>query len=213
MRADRAARDALDGLLSGLDEPSEPGLWPTLAAELGDGDHVLAASSMPVRDLEAFLPPGPGRVRFLSNRGANGIDGLVSTAAGIAAASGARTWAVLGDLALVHDLGGLAAVRDQENLRLVIVDHHGGGIVHFLPQAEAMPPDEFEALLGTPSPLDLGEAVELFGLDWEAPSDPAELSEALAGDSRIVFVRTDRARNLELHRRLTDSAVAALSDA
>ncbi|MGH2781968.1 MAG: 2-succinyl-5-enolpyruvyl-6-hydroxy-3-cyclohexene-1-carboxylic-acid synthase, partial [Thermoleophilaceae bacterium] len=210
VQADTAAREAIVAELGELTELSEPGLWPALASHLADGDQVLAASSMPVRDLEAFLPPGREQARFLANRGANGIDGLVSTAAGIAAASGARTWAVLGDLALVHDLGGLAAARELENLRLLIVDNAGGGIFHFLPQVEALPEDEFEALLGTPSPLDLGAAVKLFGLRCEIPADPAELDRALAGDARVVIVRTERRRNLALHRRLTELGIAAL---
>ena len=127
---------------------------------------------MPVRDLEAFLRPGPEGVRFASNRGANGIDGLVSTAAGLAAGSGARTWAVLGDLALFHDLGGLAAARhDPDHLRLIVVDNSGGGIFHFLPQAEALPEDEFEALLGTPYGVDPSGPRELFGLSRRGPVD------------------------------------------
>jgi 2-succinyl-5-enolpyruvyl-6-hydroxy-3-cyclohexene-1-carboxylate synthase len=104
--ADSAVRAAVDGHLGDLDELSEPGVWAVLGEALRDGDSVFAASSMPVRDLEAFLRPGPEGVRIAANRGANGIDGLVSTAAGLAAGSGARTWAVLGDLALFHDLGG-----------------------------------------------------------------------------------------------------------
>ena len=209
--ADESIRTVVAAELDGLGELSEPGVWPALASHLADGDQVLAASSMPVRDMEAFLPAGRAEVRFHSNRGANGIDGLVSTAAGIAAAGGARTWAVLGDLALVHDLGGLAVAGKQENLRLVIVDNGGGGIFHFLPQAETMPEDEFEALLATPSPLDLGKAVELFGLSAETPEDPAGLDRALAGDARVVLVRTDRERNLALHRRLTEAAMTAVS--
>ena len=130
---------------------------------------------MPVRDLEAFLPPGRARVRFISNRGANGIDGLISTAAGAAAASGARTWAVLGDLAFAHDLGGLAVAREIPNLRLLVLDNGGGGIFHFLPQADAVPEPEFEALLGTPSGLDLRRAAELFGLSVVVAQNPAEL--------------------------------------
>jgi 2-succinyl-5-enolpyruvyl-6-hydroxy-3-cyclohexene-1-carboxylate synthase len=211
--ADRAARTAIATELGSLDELSEPGIWLALAEALGDDDAVLAASSMPVRDLEEFLPPGPRRVRFHANRGANGIDGLVSTAAGIAATGGARTWAVLGDLALFHDLGGLAGARGAENLRLLILDNGGGGIFHFLPQAEHLDEDEFEALLGTPAGLDPAAAAELFGLSVAIPSSPAELGEALAGDARMVIVRTDRHRNLDLHRRLAEAATAALSRA
>jgi 2-succinyl-5-enolpyruvyl-6-hydroxy-3-cyclohexene-1-carboxylate synthase len=164
---------------------------------------------MPVRDLEAFLRPGPEGVRFASNRGANGIDGQVSTAAGLTAGSGARTWAVIGDLALFHDLGGLAAARQAPELRLIVIDNSGGGIFHFLPQAEAMGEPEFEALLGTPAGLDPAGAAELFGLTLATPENPAELDEALAQDARMIVVRTDRHRNLELHRELSSLAAAA----
>ncbi len=209
--ADRAVGEAVDGRLGELDELSEPGVWSALSRTLRDGDSVLAASSMPVRDLELFLRPGPEGVRFASNRGANGIDGLVSTSAGLAAGSGARTWAVLGDLALFHDLGGLAAARNQRELRLIVIDNSGGGIFHFLPQADTMGEAEFEALLGTPSGLDPSEAAELFGLSVAQPADPAELDDALAGNARMIVVRTDRRRNLELHRELAEAAAAAVA--
>ena len=209
LEADAAVRDAVDARLSELDELSEPGVWTALGRELRDGDSVFAASSMPVRDLETFLRPGPEGVRIAANRGANGIDGLVSTAAGLAAGSGSRTWAVLGDLALLHDLGGLAAVRHAPELRLIVIDNSGGGIFHFLPQAESMPREEFEALLGTPSGLDPAGAARLFGLSVEAPQSQAELDEALAGEATAIVVRTDRVRNLELHRELSRLAAAA----
>jgi len=170
---------------------------------------VFAASSMPVRDQEAFLRAGPEGVRFASNRGANGIDGLVSTSAGLSAGSGARTWAVLGDLALFHDIGGLAAVGNAPELRLVVIDNSGGGIFHFLPQAEAMDEAEFEALLGTPAGRDPADAAQLFELSVAVPETPAELDDALGSDARMVVVRTDRRRNLELHRELSRLAAAA----
>jgi 2-succinyl-5-enolpyruvyl-6-hydroxy-3-cyclohexene-1-carboxylate synthase len=209
--AERAIREAVDKLVGSLEELSEPGVWFALARALRDGDSVLAASSMPVRDLEAFMRPGPEGVRFASNRGANGIDGLVSTSAGLAAGGGSRTWAVLGDLALFHDLGGLAAARDLPDLRFIVIDNSGGGIFHFLPQAEAMPEDEFEALLGTPAGLDPAGAAQLFGLSLATPATPAELGDALAGDARMLVVRTSRRRNLELHRRLSEVAAAAMA--
>jgi 2-succinyl-5-enolpyruvyl-6-hydroxy-3-cyclohexene-1-carboxylate synthase len=209
--ADRAVSDTVDERLERLDELSEPGVWSALAGVLRDGDSVFAASSMPVRDLEAFLRPGPEGVRIASNRGANGIDGLVSTAAGLATGTGARTWAVLGDLALFHDLGGLAVARRIKELRLIVVDNSGGGIFHFLPQADAMTEAEFEALLGTPSGLEPSAAAELFGMSVAVPETPAELTNALAGDARMLIVRTDRDRNLELHRELADAAAASVA--
>jgi 2-succinyl-5-enolpyruvyl-6-hydroxy-3-cyclohexene-1-carboxylate synthase len=210
LAADTAVREALDARIANLDEVSEPGVWLALGRALRDGDSVLAASSMPVRDAEAFLRTGPEGVRFASNRGANGIDGLVSTAAGLGVGSAARTWAVLGDLALFHDLGGLAVARRQADLRLIVIDNSGGGIFHFLPQAEAMASEEFEALLGTPSGLDPAAAAELFGMSAAAPSDAAALDDALAGEARMIVVRTDRDRNLELHRELAEAAAAAV---
>ena len=212
--ADERVREAVSGEMEDspeLSECNEPAVWLELAGNLRDGDQVLAASSMPVRDQEAFLPAGRARVRFIANRGANGIDGLISTAAGAAAASGARTWAVLGDLAFAHDLGGLAVAREVPNLRLLVLDNGGGGIFHFLPQAESVPSEEFEALLGTPSGLDLRRAAELFGLSVAVAGNPAELERSLAGDARVVIVPLDRARNVAVHRRLSEAAAAALA--
>jgi 2-succinyl-5-enolpyruvyl-6-hydroxy-3-cyclohexene-1-carboxylate synthase len=213
--ADRRVGEAVSKELEeapALGEANEPAVWVELGARLRDGDRVLAASSMPVRDQEAFLGAGGARVRFLANRGANGIDGLVSTAAGIAA-DGGRTWAVLGDLALVHDLAGLQLAARAPGLRLIVLDNGGGGIFHFLPQAKAVGEDEFEALLGTPSGLDLGAAGGLFGLAVAVAENPAEVERALRGDARMVIVALDRRRNVEVHRHLADAAAAALSSA
>ena len=212
LRAEEQVAGVVRSELESEAKLSEPGVWTALATALRDGDNVLAASSMPVRDMEAFLPPGRARVRFFANRGANGIDGLVSTAAGLAA-GGERTWAVLGDLALAHDVGGLAVASRRENLRLLVVDNRGGGIFHFLPQAEILEEAEFESLLGTPSGLRIEDAAKLYGLDAVAPENPAELADALASAARVVVVRTDRAENLELHRRISSAAAAALARA
>ena len=213
LEANRLVSEAVDGRLASLGELSEPGLWSVLGGAIRDGDSVLAASSMPVRDLEGFLRPGAEGVLFASNRGANGIDGLVSTAAGLAAGRETRTWAVLGDLALLHDIGGLSAASGHPDLRLIVLDNGGGGIFHFLPQAEVMAEPEFEALLGTPGPLDPADAGRLFGLTVEEPSTPDELASAIGGDARMVVVRTDRRRNLELHRELAEAAQSALTSA
>jgi 2-succinyl-5-enolpyruvyl-6-hydroxy-3-cyclohexene-1-carboxylate synthase len=211
LQADAAAAAAVSEQLGAVSELSEPGAWLALGGVLRDGDQVFAASSMPVRDLEAFLPGGPEQVTFHSNRGANGIDGLVSTASGLAAAGGGRTWAVLGDLALAHDMGGLAAARSVPGLRLLVLDNGGGGIFHFLPVADAVTDEEFEALLGTPSGLDLARAAELYGLSADVVETPAELDAALAGDARVVVAKLDRRRNVEIHRRLSGAVAGALA--
>ncbi len=100
-----------------------------------------------------------------ANRGANGIDGLISSGIGAAHATGRPTTILTGELGLLHDLGGLAALRDVSTpVRIVVIDNGGGGIFHFLPQEQALASEEFEALLGTPRGLDLTKAAALFGL-------------------------------------------------
>jgi 2-succinyl-5-enolpyruvyl-6-hydroxy-3-cyclohexene-1-carboxylate synthase len=209
--ADAAVSGTVDERIGGLDELSEPGAWRAIGDALRDGDTLLAASSMPVRDLEAFLRPGAEGVRFLSNRGANGIDGLVSTAAGAAIASGGRTWAVLGDLALLHDVGGLAVARRAPELRFVVLDNGGGGIFHFLPQAAQLEDEEFEALLGTPPAIAPAAALRTFGFEVAEPETPPELAAALESDARAIVVHVNRARNRELHRELAEAAAATIA--
>ena len=130
---------------------SEPALHRALGAAHRDGDLVYTASSMPIRDQEAFLAAADTDALFLCNRGSNGIDGLISSGIGAAHASGRPTTIVSGDLGLLHDIGGLAALRDVSTpVRIVVIDNGGGGIFHFLPQEQALGGEEFEALLGTP---------------------------------------------------------------
>ncbi len=210
--AERTAGEAISHELSKVGDPTEPGLQAALGPTLGDGHLVYTASSMPIRDQEAFLPAGDADVLFLCNRGANGIDGLVSSGIGAAHASGRPTVIVTGDLGLLHDLGGLAALRDvQTPVRIVVVNNNGGGIFHFLPQEQTMPEDEFEALLGTPRGIDMRRAADLFGLDHRLVADLAELQTALESGTALIEVPVDRKQNLDLHRRITDAAQAALA--
>jgi 2-succinyl-5-enolpyruvyl-6-hydroxy-3-cyclohexene-1-carboxylate synthase len=211
LEADRAAREAIEGELAAIGEPNEPGLQLALAAAQRDGDLVYTASSMPIRDQEAFLPSTAADVLFLCNRGANGIDGLISSGIGAAQASGRPTTILSGDLGLLHDLGGLAALRDVETpVRIVVIDNDGGGIFHFLPQQQALDDDEFEALLGTPRGVDIAKAADLFGLPHSRLEDLAELPDALAAGTGLIEVKVDRRANLDLHRRLTRQAAAAV---
>src|SRR6185312_3310658 len=149
--AEAAAQAALGAERGGAaaGDISEPALHRALGAAHADGDLVYTASSMPIRDQEAFLAAGDADALFLCNRGTNGIDGLISSGIGAARASGRPTTIVSGDLGLLHDLGGLAALRDVSTpVRIVVIDNDGGGIFHFLPQEGVMEPDEFEAILG-----------------------------------------------------------------
>jgi 2-succinyl-5-enolpyruvyl-6-hydroxy-3-cyclohexene-1-carboxylate synthase len=212
LEADAGARAAIDAALAETGESSEPGLAAALGASHSDGDLVYTASSMPIRDQEAFLPSSDADVLFLANRGANGIDGLVSSGIGAARASGRPTVIVTGDLGLLHDLGGLAALRDVETaVRIVVVNNDGGGIFGFLPQAEAMKEAEFEALLGTPRAVDVAGAASLFGLDHRQVADLAELPEAMGAGTGLIEVRVARTENVAIHRRLAAAVAEALA--
>ncbi len=160
----------------------EPKVLAGLERELPDGAIVWLSSSMPVRDVEACFPQSPKRLRFLANRGANGIDGVVSSAAGAALASGAPTWLLTGELALLHDVGGLfAARRAGAPLTIVCLDNGGGAIFDFLPVAEHADPELYERHIATPADVDI---------------------ESLSPEVRVV--RTDRRENVRLHRELAE---------
>ena len=205
LQAERTAREAIDAELEELDAPTEPALQRTLGAAYQDGDVVYTASSMPIRDQEAFLPAGDADAVFLSNRGANGIDGLISSGIGAAHATGRPTTILTGDLGLLHDIGGLAALRDVSTpVRIVVIDNDGGGIFHFLPQESALKNDEFEALLGTPRSVDVDKAAALFDLPHRRLDSLDGLADALNAGTGLIEVPVDRQTNVDLHRRLAD---------
>jgi len=211
LEAEGAAQSALDGALGDEDAITEPALHRALGAAHRDGDLVYTSSSMPIRDQEAFLASSTTDALFLSNRGANGIDGLISSGIGAARASGRPTTIVTGDLGLLHDLGGLAALREVSTpVRIVVIDNSGGGIFHFLPQEAALPEEEFEALLGTPRGIDAAKAAALFDLPHRRLQSLSELPHALASGTGLIEVKTDRRTNVEEHRRLGAAAAAAI---
>jgi 2-succinyl-5-enolpyruvyl-6-hydroxy-3-cyclohexene-1-carboxylate synthase len=208
--AERAACEAMDAALS-TGEISEPALHRALGGAHRDGDLVYTASSMPIRDQEAFLSIDEADVAFLCNRGTNGIDGLVSSGIGAAHASGRPTTIVTGDLGLLHDIGGLAALRDVSTpVRIVVIDNDGGGIFSFLPQTEALDGDEFESLLGTPRGVAVDKAAELFGLSYRRLESLALLSDALATGTSLIEVKTSRTDNRDLHNDLGAAVATAL---
>ena len=217
LSADRLARQGVAECLAGIDEPFEGKVFAELAAILPSGTTLYAGNSMPVRDLDSFFPGSDRSIRFLANRGVNGIDGVVSSALGAGAGTNGPLVLVIGDLSFYHDLNGLLAAR-QHHLRLTIVllNNDGGGIFSFLPQADE--PEHFETLFGTPHGLDFRPAVEMYGgrfqrvATWDAFRTAIRASFDSSGLT-VVEVPTDRARNVALHReifRTASSAVARL---
>ncbi len=211
LEAEAAAQAVLEEELGSEAPVSEPALHRALGRAHADGDLIYTASSMPIRDQEVFLSPSETDGIFLCNRGANGIDGLLSSGIGAAHASGRPTTIVSGDLGLLHDIGGLAALRDVSTpVRIVVIDNDGGGIFHFLPQEKALPGSEFEALLGTPRGVSAERAAALFDLPHRRLESLDQLSSTLAAGTGLIEVGTDRSANVELHRRLTAAVSAAI---
>jgi 2-succinyl-5-enolpyruvyl-6-hydroxy-3-cyclohexene-1-carboxylate synthase len=215
--ASAAAEGAVARALAGLPGPNEPGVARSAVAALPDGARLVVSSSMPVRDVERYAAPRTG-LTVVANRGANGIDGVVSTAAGVALGSGAPTALLIGDVAFLHDSNGLLGLDPRgADLTCLVVDNDGGGIFSFLPQARALPAERFEQLFGTPHGLDLVAVAASYGvsarrLDAGADVD-AEVAEAVAkGGVQVLVVATDRAANIEAHRAV-DDAVAQAVDA
>ena len=222
LTADAAATAALDSWFGALDEPFEGDVARALAT-LPEPALVVAGNSMPVRDLDAFLLGSPVELQVLGNRGANGIDGLLSTTLGVAAVADRPVVGVLGDLSFLHDLTALAAgVRLGLDATFVLVDNDGGGIFSFLPQGAADRPElglpqHYEALFGTPHGLDLGPVALALGANHVAV-DRDTLAEALAHAVRrpgidVLHLRTDRARNVALHRAAFVAVTDALAEA
>jgi 2-succinyl-5-enolpyruvyl-6-hydroxy-3-cyclohexene-1-carboxylate synthase len=210
--ADDAARDALTRALG--DALSEPLVARSLGEWLDARATLYVASSMPIRDVELYLPAREDGPRVLSNRGANGIDGTVSSAFGAAAADEGPVVLLIGDVALAHDIGGLLAARRLRlPLTIVLLNNDGGGIFHFLPVSGQT--DAFEDHVATPHGLDFAHAAALYGCELERPQTVAELRSALENATArtattIIEVRTDRVQNLEIHRRAADAALAAI---
>ncbi|MCC6225641.1 MAG: 2-succinyl-5-enolpyruvyl-6-hydroxy-3-cyclohexene-1-carboxylic-acid synthase [Microthrixaceae bacterium] len=209
-----SARVAIDGVIRSFSELSEPGAARAALAAVPTGGTLMVSSSMPIRDLE-WYSPGRLDVAVLANRGANGIDGVVSTAVGVAL-SGVPVVALVGDIAFLHDSNALLGLaRRGVDLAIVVIDNDGGGIFSFLPQAEALEPARFERLFGTPHGVNLGALVAAHGIGVTAVTTHAGLEAALVGwrDRRgvqVVLAASERSRNAALHRSINDSVAAAL---
>ena len=185
----RAADQLVPLALAESPDGFEPKLIAALESELPDPALLWVSSSMPIRDVEAYFPTSGKRVRVLANRGANGIDGVVSSALGAAIATGLPTWLLIGEIALQHDVGGLlAARRAGARLEIVCIDNGGGAIFDFLPVAEHAEPAAYEEHIATPTTTDHG---------------------ALAPG--VTVLRTERATNVAEHRAVVERVAARLA--
>jgi 2-succinyl-5-enolpyruvyl-6-hydroxy-3-cyclohexene-1-carboxylate synthase len=160
---------------------------------------------MPIRDVDLVAGSAAPGIRIAANRGANGIDGVISSGLGAAVVWDGPVAVLAGDLAFLHDLTALAAAdRLGIPLDIVVVDNNGGGIFHFLPQAGH--PDVFERHFGTPHDLDLAAAARGLGVEAVQVSDAAHIGNALReppAAPRVLIARTDRETNVAIHHEMT----------
>ncbi len=221
----RRAEGAARGVIGSISEDgpiAEPGLANRLFGRLPAEATLVVSSSMPVRDVEAFGLPRHRPPRVLANRGANGIDGVVSTAIGVAMAGGGPTVALVGDLAFLHDVSAL--VRSDGSgldLTIVVADNAGGGIFSFLAPATTLDPSTFELLFGTPQTPDPAAVAAGFG--WEVDDlgpgtvladFDAALDRRMAGGMSVIRVRLPgRSENVTLHDRINATIARAVGDA
>jgi 2-succinyl-5-enolpyruvyl-6-hydroxy-3-cyclohexene-1-carboxylate synthase len=188
-----------------------------LATRMPDSAQVFIGSSMPIRAADSFWPLAKSQQRFYGNRGASGIDGLVSTGLGIATGrSDVPTVLLLGDLSTYHDMNGLWAIgRHGVRATIVVCDNNGGGVFNFLPQAQH--PDVFEEIFATPLGLDFAQIARLYGLVYSPVSERSGLEPAISdaidkSTPTMVVVKFKRDDSVSGHRLCWEAAAAALRD-
>jgi 2-succinyl-5-enolpyruvyl-6-hydroxy-3-cyclohexene-1-carboxylate synthase len=209
-RADTAALCAARAAVGEREPLSEPGLALELVKALPERALLWVGSSMPVRDIDVMMPPRAD-IRVLASRGASGIDGTVSSAIGAALAHDGPAFALIGDLAFLHDAAGLVIGPEEPrpDLCLVVVNNDGGGIFASLEQAAF--PGVFERMFGTPHGASLSHLAAAFDVPYTLAEQPGDLAKAVSGSGlRVVEVRTDRAANAELRDRMRAAAVRAV---
>ncbi len=209
--------EALERALPEGGEISEPLTARAVSRLTPEGWGLFLASSMPVRDMDAYAAAGGPALEVGVNRGASGIDGTVASAAGFARGLGRPVALVIGDLALLHDLNSLAMLRELPHpMVIVAINNDGRGIFSFLPVSEHR--DIFEPYFGTPHGLGFESAAAMFGLAYERPESSEEFARAFRetcgrSSSTLIEVRTDRDANLALHRDLQQRVAEATPDA
>lgn len=224
-QAEALARAEIERLLGsdGDEALTEPSLSHRLFGHLPGAATLVVSSSMPVRDIEAFATVRPEPPRVVANRGANGIDGVVSTALGVALGSTGPTVALVGDLAFLHDVSALVRAEGSgAGLTVVVADNAGGGIFSFLDAAVKVDEAAFETLFATPQSTDVAQVARGFG--WEVDdlgpdAGPTEFELALdrrveSGARSVVRVRVPRRSvNLAVHQRINAAVAAAVDQA
>jgi 2-succinyl-5-enolpyruvyl-6-hydroxy-3-cyclohexene-1-carboxylate synthase len=201
--------DALVAEELAASEEFEPHVYNVLAET---AETIWVSSSLPIRDFESYFPLTEKPLAIYANRGANGIDGVVSSAAGASIATGGPVHLVIGELALLHDVGGLVTARRAgAQLAILCVNNAGGGIFDFLPVAEQAEHDAYEQHIATPVDADFATVAALGGLEHHVVTTGAGVREQLRPGTLVEY-RIDRATSLARHRALAQRIVARLGE-
>ncbi|HEU0019270.1 MAG TPA: 2-succinyl-5-enolpyruvyl-6-hydroxy-3-cyclohexene-1-carboxylic-acid synthase [Thermoleophilaceae bacterium] len=207
----RDADEVVSGAFAESPEGFEARAYAGIEGALPEDALVWVSSSMPIRYVESYFPSSPKPIRFLANRGANGIDGVIASAAGAAHASGRPTFVLIGEIALLHDVGGLLAARRAGiDLTIVCVNNGGGGIFDFLPVAEHADATAYEGHVATAIEVDLPALAALGGIPHRLASTPAELASTLAAGPGLIETSANRAESVALSRALTATVASRL---
>ena len=213
LSANRAAQTTIDKYFGDSDSNLlAPRVAQLVAQSLREENNLVVSSSMPVRDLEWF-GGDCSRFHVFSNRGANGIDGVVATAIGVAVATQQKTAVLIGDIALLHDSSSLTDLdRRNVDLKIVVTDNDGGGIFHYLPQAKSVNAEAFEMLFGTPHGTDILQLAKAHHLSTYDCRSASELKNALSSPGTCVIrVQTDRDNEVLTHQEVNDLVATAIS--
>jgi 2-succinyl-5-enolpyruvyl-6-hydroxy-3-cyclohexene-1-carboxylate synthase len=206
--ADNKAFKATDLVMEGISQAFEGKLFHRLSKILKPSSPltVVIGNSMPVRDLDAFFLHGNKNVELVANKGANGIDGLVSTAMGISALE-QNVLLILGDISFYHDMNGLLASKLHDlNATIIIVNNRGGGIFSFLPQRSSLTEQTYENFFGMPHDLDFSGVKTIYGGKFYRVASWADFDRVFSAAQKakglkiIEFLALDRDTNLALHR-------------
>lgn len=190
---------------------SEIAVAHTVSCALAPDSHCVVSSSMPIRDFEWFGASMNSAVVH-ANRGANGIDGVVSTAVGVALGSHKTTFLLIGDIACLHDANGLWGLSKRGlDVRIVVTNNDGGAIFSFLPQAQHVDAEVFEAIYGTPHGVSFASLAQAHGIEYCAVASVGELEAACRREGPIIIeAKFDRAIDVEQHEEINGAVMSAI---
>jgi 2-succinyl-5-enolpyruvyl-6-hydroxy-3-cyclohexene-1-carboxylate synthase len=174
-----------------------------LIAQINKPVNLFISSSMPIRDLDQFAKPTTTSIHIYANRGASGIDGIISSAAGVAIMSSRPTILFIGDIAFLHDSNALMLLKNHEPLLIVLMNNKGGGIFHLLPVAKDI--DIVTPYCDTPHDVDLNLLCQAHGIKHEKIVDPVDFDKAIErfffdSQTKVIEVVVERKKNVHLHK-------------